>query len=314
MDRDRRLSLVVGAFVVGILGVLAAAILSLSAERGIWTSRYRLVTYFTNVQGLIEGAPVRLAGKDVGSVEFISFAALGEERPPVRVVLLVDEGVQHRIRSDSVATIGTIGLLGDKYVEISMGSPQGEVLPDGAELASVSPLDLNEVVTRGTAVMDGITRLTENVNGVVEDFGRNMGGRGLAETVSTISDVAKQVQQGEGLLHSIIYDSYEGGGVESIERALATFEEILDEVAHGQGALHTLIYEPADEQELLVEARDAGSRLNSILQKIDRGDGTLGLLVNDPTLYEDLKLLLGGAQRSLLVRSLLRLSAEDGAQ
>jgi phospholipid/cholesterol/gamma-HCH transport system substrate-binding protein len=314
MDRDRRLSLVVGAFVVGILGVLAAAILSLSAERGIWTARYRLVTYFANVQGLIEGAPVRLAGKDVGSVEFISFAALGEDRPPVRVVLLVDEGVQHRVRSDSVATIGTIGLLGDKYVEISMGSPQGQVLADGMELASVSPLDLNEVVSRGTAAIEGITRLTENVNTVVDDFGRNMGGRGLAETVTAVSDMAKQVQQGQGLLHSLIYDTYEGSGVQSIEHSLATFEEILDEVARGQGILHTLIYEPPQEQDLVMEALAAGANLNSILQKIDRGDGTLGLLVNDPTLYDDLKLLVGGAQRSLLVRSLIRLSAEGEAQ
>jgi phospholipid/cholesterol/gamma-HCH transport system substrate-binding protein len=314
MDRDRRLSLVVGAFVVGILGVLAAAILSLSAERGIWTARYRLVTYFANVQGLIEGAPVRLAGKDVGSVEFISFAALGEDRPPVRVVLLVDEGVQHRVRSDSVATIGTIGLLGDKYVEISMGSPQGEVLADGTELASVSPLDLNEVVSRGTAAIEGITRLTENVNTVVGDFGRNMGGRGLAETVTAVSDMAKQIQQGEGLLHSLIYDTYEGSGVQSIEQSLASFEEILDEVAHGQGILHTLIYEPPQEQDLVMEALAAGANLNSILQKIDRGEGTLGLLVNDPTLYDDLKLLVGGAQRSLLVRSLIRLSAEGEAQ
>ena len=314
MDRDRRLSLVVGAFVVGILGLLAAAILSLSAERGIWTARYRLVTYFANVQGLIEGAPVRLAGKDVGTVEFITFAPLGEDRPPVRVVLLVDEGVQHRIRSDSVATIGTIGLLGDRYVEISMGSPEGEVLVDDAELASVSPLDLNEVVTRGTAAIDGVTRLTENVNKVVDDFGRNMGGRGLAQAATAISDMAKQVQQGEGLLHSLIYDTYEGGGVESIERALATFEEVLDEVARGDGMLHTLIYEPAEEQDLVTQATAAGANLNSILQKIDRGDGTLGLLVNDPTLYDDLKLLVGGAQRSLLVRSLLRLSAEGEAQ
>jgi phospholipid/cholesterol/gamma-HCH transport system substrate-binding protein len=314
MDRDRRLSLVVGAFVVGILGILAAAILSLSAERGIWTARYRLVTYFANVQGLIEGAPVRLAGKDVGSVEFISFAALGEDRPPVRVVLLVDEGVQHRVRSDSVATIGTIGLLGDKYVEISMGSPEGQVLVDGADLASVSPLDLNEVVTRGTAAIEGVTQLTENVNAVVDDFGRNMGGRGLAEAVGAISDMAKQIQQGEGLLHSLIYDSYEGSGVQSIEHSLATFEDILDEVAHGQGILHTLIYEPTQEQDLVMEALAAGANLNSILQKIDRGDGTLGLLVNDPTLYDDLKLLVGGAQRSLLVRSLIRLSAEGEAQ
>jgi len=314
MDRDRRLSLVVGAFVVGILGLLAAAILSLSAERGFWIARYRLVTYFANVQGLIEGAPVRLAGKDVGTVEFISFAALGEERPPMRVVLLVDEGVQHRVRSDSVATIGTIGLLGDKYVEISMGSPEGAVLADGAELASVSPLDLNEVVSRGTAAMEGITRLAENVNQVVDDFGRNMGGRGLAEATTALSDMAKQIQQGDGLLHSLIYDTYEGSGVQSIERSLATFDEILDEVARGDGILHTLIYEPAQEQDLLAQAVAVEARLNSILQKIDRGDGTLGLLVNDPTLYDDLKLLVGGAQRSLLVRSLIRLSAESEAQ
>ena len=243
-------------------------------------------------------------------MEFISFAALGEDRPPVRVVLLVDEGVQHRVRSDSVATIGTIGLLGDKYVEISMGSPQGQVLADGMDLASVSPLDLNEVVTRGTAAIEGITRLAENVNTVVDDFGRNMGGRGLAETVIAVSDMAKQVQQGQGLLHSLIYDTYEGSGVQSIEHSLATFEEILDEVARGQGILHTLIYEPPQEQDLVMEALAAGANLNSILQKIDRGDGTLGLLVNDPTLYDDLKLLVGGAQRSLLVRSLIRLSAE----
>jgi phospholipid/cholesterol/gamma-HCH transport system substrate-binding protein len=314
MDRDRRLSLVVGAFVVGILGILAAAILSLSAERGIWTARYRLVTYFANVQGLIEGAPVRLAGKGVGSVEFISFAALGADRPPVRVVLLVDEGVQHRVRSDSVATIGTIGLLGDKYVEISMGSPRGQVLADGAELASVSPLDLNEVVARGTAAIEAITSLTENVNTVVDEFGRNMGGRGLAEAVGAIGDMAQEVRQGEGLLHSLIYDSYEGSGVQSIERSLATFEDILDEVAHGEGILHTLIYEPPQEQDLVMEALAAGANMNSILQKIDRGEGTLGLLVNDPTLYDDLKLLVGGAQRSLLVRSLIRLSAEGEAQ
>lgn len=98
MERDRSLSLVVGAFVVASLVLLAGIILSLSSERGLFRPQYRLVTYFDNVQGLIEGAPVRLAGKDVGTVEFVSFAALGEERPPVRVTLLIEEAVRHRIR------------------------------------------------------------------------------------------------------------------------------------------------------------------------------------------------------------------------
>ena len=52
----------------------------------------------------------------------------------MRVDLLIDSSVQERIRSDSVATIGTVGLLGDKYVEIGMGTLEGTVLADGADL------------------------------------------------------------------------------------------------------------------------------------------------------------------------------------
>jgi phospholipid/cholesterol/gamma-HCH transport system substrate-binding protein len=74
--------------------------------------------------------------------------------------------------------------------------------------------------------------------------------------------------------------------------------------------LHTLIYEPIGEQDVVAEAIQAGATLNSILRKVDGGEGTAGLLVNDPTLYEDLKLLVGGAQRSVVVRSLIRLGSD----
>ena len=69
MDRDRRLSIGVGLFVLGGLALFAVAVLSLTAQRGPFTRRFTLVAQFENVQGLIDGAPVRLAGKDVGVVE-----------------------------------------------------------------------------------------------------------------------------------------------------------------------------------------------------------------------------------------------------
>ena len=311
MDRDRRASLAAGVFVVASLGLLAAVILTLSSERGFWKPHYRLVTYFDNVQGLIPGAPIRLAGKDVGTVEKVLFSELGTERPPVRVDLLVEEAEQHRIRADSLATIATIGLLGDKYVEISMGTMEAEMLRGAGEVPSQSPLDLNGVVTRGTVAVDNIAKLAANVNEVVESFGEKMGGEGLAESVAAVSEIAREVQKGEGLLHSLIYDSYEGGGVESIERSLVTLEEILEEVAHGDGILHAFIYE--SDEGLTMEALAGAARARSILEKVDEGEGTFGLLVNDPTLYDDLKGLVGGAQRSLVVRSLIRLSSEEGA-
>ncbi len=75
--------------------------------------------------------------------------------------------------------------------------------------------------------------------------------------------------------------------------------------------LHTLIYDAPSEQDIVLEAIEARERLNSILAKVDRGEGTFGLLLNDPTLYDDLKRLVGGAERSAVVRTLIRMSTEE---
>lgn len=311
MESNRRLSLAVGAFVLASLGALAIAILSLTSQQGLFTDRYRLVAHYENVRGLLANAPVWLAGTPVGRVEVVALSTYAG-KPAVAVIVQVDRDVQDRIRGDSVASIGTIGLLGDTIVEISLGTAASEVLKEGEEIATVTPVDINRVISRGGNALEQFTLLAENLNEVVEDFGGKGGGRRLGESVAAVSDLIIEVQQGEGLLHSLIYDSYKGSGVQSIERSLVTFEGILDEVANGEGILHSLIYDAPTEQDVILEVLEAGARLNSILAKVDRGEGTVGLLLNDPTLYEELKLLVGGARRSAIVRTMVNLSADGG--
>lgn len=311
MNGSRRLSLLVGTFVMAAFAVLTVMLFTLSAERGFLRPRYRLVTFFENVQGLTAGAPVRLAGRDVGFVEFVNFAPLTAEHPPVRVVLQVDQAVQTRVRSDSVASIGTIGLLGDKYVEISMGTAEGRVLDDRDEIPSVSPLDLNQAVERGTQAIRNIAELTANVNEVVEGFRGSVGGEGLADIATHVGEMVQEIREGDGLLHGLIYGSYEGDAVRRAEGTLASLERIVREVEQGDGPLHGLIYGPEEGDDAVERLAAAAASLQDVLRKIDEGEGTLGLLVNDPTLYEDLKVLVGGAQRSLVVRSLIRLSGEE---
>ncbi len=311
MDRDRRLSLTVGLLVIAAAAAFAVTILSLSAQEGIWTPRYRLLARFGNVQGLISGAPVWLAGKQVGRVESVRFGPLGGEQGAVEVEMRVDAEVQERIRSDSVAAIGTIGLLGDRYVEVSLGSTAARILQDADELGTIDPVDLNAVASRGAEALDNIRSLTSSLNDVVEDFSLAQGGRRLAESVEAFGEMVVEVREGKGLLHSLIYDPYGGQGVESITRSLETLEDILLEVRDGEGVLHSLVYDTPREQDVVIEALQAGARLNSILGKIDAGQGSLGLIVNDPTLYEDLKRLVGGANRSRLVRTMIDLSDDQ---
>lgn len=308
-DRSR-LAIIVGAFVLASLAALALVIVSLSSQERPFADRYRLVAYFDNVQGLIANAPVWLAGTQVGRVESVTLSAREGGEPAVEVRLRIDTSVAPRIRADSTASIGTIGLLGDRYVEVSLGSPDARVLSGGDEIRAIDPVNISAVIDSGASALDNISSLTGNLNSVLAEFETSEGGAKLARSVGSVGDIVTQIQDGEGLLHSLIYDEYEGGGVESIESSLATLEGILKEIAHGEGLLHSLIYEEVTDQEVVAEALDVGSRLNKILAKLDEGEGTFGLLLNDPTLYEDLKRLVGGAQRSAVVRTLIRMSAD----
>jgi phospholipid/cholesterol/gamma-HCH transport system substrate-binding protein len=314
MDRDRRLSLVVGGFVLVALALLAVAILSLSSQRGIFTPRYRLVAFYDKVGGLVPGAEVRLAGTRVGRVETVRLGTRPDGRPAVRVVLQLDRAVAERIRGDSEAAIATAGLLGDQIVEVSMGTDAAQPLADGAEIRTLSPFDLGVMIARGSEALDSIRSLAHNLDAVVGDFRTSMGERQISATFVALSEIVGEVRHGRGTLHSLIYEPYKGSAVQNLEASLTSLASILHEVEHGHGVLHALVYERPSEQDVVMQMLEAGAKLNTILGRIERGEGTLGLLLNDPTLYEEVKLLVGGANRSTLVRSVVNLVSPGAAQ
>lgn len=285
MESDRRLSLVVGGFVLASLLALAVAVLSLTNEKGLWEPQYRLLAYYNDAQGLMSGAPVWLAGKDVGIVESVSFSPLGSNLPSVRVTLQINRDVQDRIRADSVASIGTIGLLGDKYIEIKMGTLEAPQLEPDAEIKTIDPVNLTDIVERGALAFDNLSELAVNINRIVKEFGDEMGGTNLASALASVSKLVNEVETGDGLLHNLIYEPG-GKEIQEIDQSLARIHE-------------------------------ASQRLNQILVKIDEGEGTLGLLVNDPNLYHDLRTviedtqgMLGRARKNRLIRSLIQFSAD----
>jgi phospholipid/cholesterol/gamma-HCH transport system substrate-binding protein len=311
MQPDRGLNLRVGAFVLFALAALAAIVLSLSAEQGLFRARYSLVAHFGNVQGLVPGAAVRLAGTRVGQVESVEIVIREGSAPAVRVRLQVDDAVRDRVRADSVAEISQVGVMGDQIVQLSIGTAESPVLEDGAELRTREPFDLGAMVAQGGRTLDAIESLARNLNDTLDDFQDTGGTEGLADSLKGLSDMVAAVRNGEGALHTLIYEPYEGSALSNLEATMGSLANIMLEVETGDGVLHSLIYDAPTEQDVLMQFLAAGARLNSILEKIDRGDGTMGLLINDPTLYEEVKQLVGGANRSTIVRSLIQMVTPD---
>lgn len=105
----------------------------------------------------------------------------------------------------------------------------------------------------------------------------------------------------------------EGRFVESFNNITASLDESVKALQRGDGLLSALIYDPKGKQ-LLENLVKTTETLNEITGKIANGEGTLGAMISDPTLYENLKRLLGGAERSFVLRNLIRRSIEKGKE
>ncbi|HLE86108.1 MAG TPA: MlaD family protein [Candidatus Brocadiaceae bacterium] len=103
----------------------------------------------------------------------------------------------------------------------------------------------------------------------------------------------------------------ESGFVESLSNVSVSLNESVKTFQKGEGLLHSLIYDPKGKQ-LLENLVTTSESLKRITAEIENGEGTIGALISDTTLYDNLSRLLGGVERSFILRSLIRKSIEKG--
>ncbi|MEJ2696176.1 MAG: MlaD family protein [Candidatus Sulfobium sp.] len=114
-----------------------------------------------DVRGLRDGAPVWISGVEVGSVTNI---ALNREGGTV-VTMSVRRSDLKFVRSDSVASVLTLGLLGDKYIELSPGSPQSPLVHPGQTIEGTSPIEIKDIMETGAMSI-------QKMNDFIEKLGR----------------------------------------------------------------------------------------------------------------------------------------------
>lgn len=265
----------VGLFIF--IGLILAfiAVFSIGSKNQLFREQYTLYTNFKDVGGLITGSPVLLAGVKVGTVSRIWFLTERDKRL-VGVELKINSDVSERIHTDSTASIRTMGVLGDKYIAITLGSPDKPVLENGDSITSIETVELFAYLERADKIVSNIESITDSLNVFLTPLKEEKSGEDVARIIGNADEIVTEIRQGDGTLHSLVYGDTEGG-----ENALKSLDE-------------------------------SAERLGSILTKIDSGEGTLGALVNDPTLYEDLKTLLGGAKRSKVLKAVVDITMKKG--
>ena len=254
---DRRIA--VGGLITAAIFLALVAIIVISGKEGILRSRYELRTRMDRVNGLQVGAPVWLAGVNVGSVsDIIFFNENGKSITKIEVRMKIKKGVQNLIRSDSRARIGTLGLLGDKYIAITLGSPDSAMLEDKDYIRSTNPIDFEEMISRSIGVVDDIT-----------------------ETASSVKNIARKIDDGEGTLGKLINEPIM---YFDLAHLLTLVQKLTDKVNNNEGTIGLLF----NDKSLYHHIDTTLMEISALTDTLKRGEGTLKKLLRDPTLYNNM--------------------------
>ena len=289
----------VGIFVLIALLLGMMTLFQLGSGQDIFDSQYTLFTSFKDISGLRVGAQVQLAGLNVGFVDEIRFPDDLLVRN-ITVVLRIKKGFQRRIREDSVATVNTQGLLGDKFIYISVGSEDMPVIKDEGILPNKETTSIFALAEKAGEIMDNIGEASTSLNELLKGIG-GKDENNLRESIKSLRVTLQQVEKGKVLVHSLIYDPK---GEEVIANLSATMKSVKE--------ITTGVSDNTKEKtaSLIKNLQDASADLKVILGSIRNGEGTLGLLVRDPALYNDIRALFGRANRNALIKAIVRSTIE----
>jgi len=376
----------VGVFVLVALVVGIGMVYALGARARLFEARYTVHADFSEVGGLNEGATVRLAGVQIGRVKAVNLPS--EPGGKVRVDLAIAKQFANRVRKNSVARIETQGLLGDRIVEITVGTADAPPTKNGDVIVARDPTDFTKIVSQGADTVKSVAALAESLkttadtlrqSKLIEDASATLAstrkvtdrvarmvdevekGRGWAhaliyeepvalrkmnDVIATTQRLLDRVERGEGaagvltssqstastrrfvaamdklsrmaeqpgtadegLVPALLFDPKYKNVLEDLKVVAHNFREVSDRLVGGKGTLGELIKDEPADASIRQASRDlqaALANLKEITAKINEGEGTLGALIADPTVYERLVSILDGAQRSFLLRGLLR--------
>jgi phospholipid/cholesterol/gamma-HCH transport system substrate-binding protein len=165
-----------GVFIVSTLAVLAVGIFLIGSRQFMFSSTYQLESEFRSVSGLSAGAEVRVGGIHKGTVREINLPVRPDGQ--MKVVLLMDASTRKVIRQDSVASIQTEGLLGNKYVDVSFGSNDASPIKPGDHLRTQPPLDISDLMDKANDILDSTKEATTHVAQISSKIDRGEGSVG----------------------------------------------------------------------------------------------------------------------------------------
>lgn len=292
--REFKQKVKIGAFFVTIFLILAIFVLFVGdIDLLLKKKGYPLFVKFDTAIGLANRSYVRMAGLKIGHVKDIR---LKGNQPEVE--LLINPAVS--VQKGSKATMATAGLIGEKYVEIIPGEEEGFFQP-GDSLLPETSFDIEQLGKMFLSLGEDVKSLGETIKTLLGEEESKASVQGALEEFLTLTSAVKDflAENRQGVKQ----------GIQNTSQAVDSFEKKIEDISHDLEEFVAVMKEMVEEnrdpirlnlekiKDLIEKTEESLRLLNGSLEKINKGEGTLGKLIQDPALYESAEGTMGDIEK-----------------
>jgi len=251
--------------------LLVIGIFMLGNKEALFKPTFNVKAYFRNIEGLRNGAPVRLSGIDVGAVNNIQ--VVGDTISSIEVSMRLLTEIEHFIRVDTQAEIQTEGLVGNKFVSLKIGESRGELVEDGGVILAKEPVSFADIIEETQGIMGYTKEMAQDLAGILDKINAGEGTIGKLFTDEALyyaaTDLTKSAAKNLSSITqelNIVTDKFKtlGFGLESalanVNNVVVGIDTLLNNVSKGKGVLGSLMVEgtiaDSNFQSLVVNLRE----------------------------------------------------------
>lgn len=289
-----------GIFITLALLFFAGGVVLMGQKTKMFVKKGSLRVVMDDVAGLKAGAPVWLAGVDVGIVTDVFFAD-PKKSNQVSIDIEVDKDAMKKIGEDSKISIKTRGLMGEKYLDVLPSRHYSEMPPTQLQGTTVTKLD--DVIQKAGDAFEKVNGIIDNINNGKGTLGRLNNDETLYNNLATLAVEMKAlvitINHGEGTLGKLTRDPEPYNKIISI---LNRADQTLRDIQASDGTLKQLIYDKGLYTKLTLladKSSQAADDVRNLNKKIMSKDGTVGLLLNDREFYDKGVALMTRAELSV---------------
>ncbi len=197
---------IVGLFVVAGLALFTVGLFMIGNRHEAFAQHMDFYAEFSDLSGLTKGSKVQVAGMNAGQVLEIGIPDSPSAR--FRVKFRIEERLHGLVRTDSFATIGVEGIVGDTFLLVHPGSPHASPALAQSTLATKEPTELADLLDQGKGVLSDVDVTVKNANGLLTSVGGRLNSTldGVKTTVSNVNDVTVDLKNGRGTVGMLLRD------------------------------------------------------------------------------------------------------------